>query len=123
MRRSGYTLNELIIVVIIIGVIVSMALPRYSSLMERMRSAEGVETLTALLNAEKMYFIDNDRYTSNISELDVEIPASNIFSPPELSDNPAQLASVRRITGEYYLDINENGVISCTGDICSRLGY
>ena len=122
----GFTLYELLFTIVIIGVIVAMALPRYGASVERMRSAEAVQTLTAILNAEKMYFIDNHSYTSDMNQLDVEIPTSNLFSPPELQSDPtAPLASVRRNdpNNAYYLFIDENGVITCTGDSCPQLGY
>ena len=125
--EKAYTMNEILIVIIVISVLISIALPRYASTVERMRSAEGVQTLTALLQAEKMYFVDNNTYTSDISTLDVEIPTSNLFSAPEIleADNDNLLVSVRRNdpANAYYLEIDENGVMTCRGDSCLQLGY
>ena len=113
-------------VVIVIGVLVSMALPHYSLTVEKMRSTEGIQTLTALLNGQKSYFLDNDAYADNIDRLDVEIPSSNFFDTPIVENDANRVATVVRSTGAYEFAIDENGVITCvdlSGDTCSHLGY
>ncbi len=128
--QKGFTLMELLVVVIILGVLVSVALPRYNLAVERTRSAEGVQTLTALLSGQKSYFLDNNFYTTQLSDLDVEIPSSNIFNTPTLGVPPDDpLAAVVRSSGayQYQLSIDQNGVITCVtvagDDICGSLGY
>ena len=131
-KERAFTLTELIIVLVIIGVLASIALPRYQVTIEKMRSAEGVNILTALLGAQKRYAAENDGdYTSNRGDLDVTIPASANFNAPTVSaSNP--IARIRRIDSatsgidDYTLRITDTGTISCSGGgggICGKMGY
>ena len=124
--QTGFTFAELLVTVVIMSVLVAMAIPRYTLSVEKTRSAEGVQTLTALLNAQKLYFLDNDVYADNISRLDVEIPPSGIFDPPIVENDANRLAEVTRSTGAYRLSINEDGALNCDDlgeNICSAMGY
>lgn len=55
-RNSAFTLTEVVAVIIIIGVLANLALPRYHIFVERMRAAEGMQILTALLGAQNAFF-------------------------------------------------------------------
>ncbi len=50
-KKSGFTLLEIIIVVIIIGVLASLALPRFFKMVEYSRSAEALNSITAIRGA------------------------------------------------------------------------
>lgn len=123
-QNNGFTLAEIITVMIIVSVLASLALPRLTGSLERVRAAEGVEILTALLRAQEAYKLENGNYTATLSNLDVEITRAQYFViPPTVAVNP--VASITRIGG-YRLSINQNGIISCVnvGAItCAKAGY
>jgi len=131
-KEWAFTLVELIVVLVIIGVLASMALPRFQVTIEKVRSAEGVNILTALLGAQKRYAAENGgAYTSSMSNLDVTIPASANFNPPTVSSS-SPLAAISRIDSPtsgidgYTLTISDTGAISCSGGgggICGKMGY
>ena len=50
-KKSGFTLLEIIIVVIIIGVLASLALPRFFRMVEYSRTAEALTAITAIRGA------------------------------------------------------------------------
>ena len=71
--KKGFTLIELLVVVLIIGILSSVALPQYTKSVEKARSAEAVTLLGNLANAEQIYAMNGNGYTSN---LDIEIPTT-----------------------------------------------
>jgi prepilin-type N-terminal cleavage/methylation domain-containing protein len=131
-NNAGFTLSEIITVIIIIGITASLALPRFNNTFERMRASEGVQILTALLGAQRAYEFENGAYATNPNLLDVTIDRSSNFLLPPTVDNPGNpanpIARIRRIGGGgYWLQINEEGTIDCTnqGDnpSCAQAGY
>lgn len=113
-------------VVVIMVVIMLAGLPRYLTVVEKARSAEGVEILTALCKAQKRYALENDgNFTNNINDLDLTIPQSNNFNAPTVAADGS--ATIVR-AGRYTFSININGNLICSpangGDpICTKMGY
>ena len=132
-NKAGFTLSEIITVIIIVGIMASLALPRFTGTFERMRAAEGVQILTALLSAQKTYRFERGAYATDPTVLDVTIDRSSNFIIPPSVANPADpvanwIARIRRSGGNgYWLQINENGTITCANaggsPSCAQAGY
>ena len=77
-NQYAFTLIEILITVIIIGVLASIALPNFYIAVEKVKSAEGVSLLTAILSAEKRWVFDNSAttYTSALDNLDIGKPGT-----------------------------------------------
>ena len=78
-NRSGFTLLEIIIVIIIVGVLASLALPRFFSTVEFSKSTESFAGMTALRQSmERCYLASGGNYTGcTLAGLDVENPANS----------------------------------------------
>ncbi len=59
---KGFTLIELIIVVIVIGILATVAVPQYLKAVERAKGGKARHALGVIAQAEKMYRADNDAY-------------------------------------------------------------
>lgn len=91
-KNAGFTLMEIMIVVVIIGVLGAIAIPSYSSYVTRGKRSEG---RTALLDAAaklERFYSDNSRYAT----ADDTFPALTNFS-------------TSTETGKYNLSITTSG--------------
>ena len=123
-NKKSFTLVEIIVVIIIIGMMAAFALPRFGTTVEVTRASEGRQILTALWAAQRKYAIDNGRYANDTADLDTRVN-SQLFTVA-VSANRATLATVSRTTGEYELVIAENGTIACTDTVaglCQKIGF
>lgn len=126
--KKGFTLIELIFAVVVVGILAGLALPRFSDTIEKSRTAEAINILETLRNAQEVYNLENGVYTGTPGNLDVTIPASKNFKPPKVSAAPDPLASIGRNAGgyKYTLTIDIDGTVRCAGtapaNICTKLG-
>ncbi len=75
-NKRGFTLLEIIIVIIIIGVLASLALPRFFKTVEFSRASEALSNLSSIRGAmQRCYVIDNAYTACNVwTALDIEDP-------------------------------------------------
>ena len=86
---SGFTLVELIIVVIVIGILAAVGMPQYTKAIEKARGAEMSAGLNNIQQGEKIYFANNEKYleagaagtadtngltSGNQKDLDINLP-------------------------------------------------
>jgi len=78
--QKGFTLVELAIVIVIIGVLASFGVPRFRDAVERSKAGESLNYLSAVRAAQERYHAREGTYASDIPDLDVSIPAPKYFS-------------------------------------------
>ena len=69
LKIQGFTLIELMIVVVIIGIIAAVAYPSYNNSVPKARRSDGQAALMDIMNAEERYFTENNTYTTTIADV------------------------------------------------------
>jgi type IV pilus assembly protein PilA len=67
MKRKGFTLIELMIVVAIIGILAAIAIPNFLRFQARAKQSEAKQNLGAIFTAYTSYFSDNNTFPSAAS--------------------------------------------------------
>ncbi len=78
MKNKGFTLLELLVVVLIIGILAGIALPQYRKSVEKAKLSEALLNFQTLKNAMDRYMLqnvcpDNPTYWPDDIQLDVEL--------------------------------------------------
>lgn len=71
--KKGFTLVEMLVVVIIIGVLTAVALPSYMKSVEKTRTAQAVSTLGQIAKAQHIYNAKYGRYSATFLPLNLDL--------------------------------------------------
>ena len=76
----GFTLVELAVVVVIIGVLAAFGVPRFLQSVERSKASEAFAYLSAVRTAQERYHAREGTYADVITQLDIQVPVPAYFS-------------------------------------------
>lgn len=68
-RQGGITLLELMIVLVIVGILATVAFPSYKAYVDRAKRAEAKALLMEAAARMERYFFDNNQYTTTATNL------------------------------------------------------
>lgn len=72
--RAGFTLIEVLLVVVIIGILVGMAIPKFGGRVEQAKQARAESDVNNISIALRLFEVDNGRYPASLAEL-LQAPA------------------------------------------------
>jgi len=76
MRRfyKGFTLTELLVVVIILSILATLSLPMLVKTIEKAKLGEAASNLNLIRTGQKIYFLEYGEFSPTITDLNVEDP-------------------------------------------------
>lgn len=136
MNYKAFTLIELIVVIIIIGILASIALPQYGRYIEGTRTSEALEILGAIRQAQVRYGMEQAVFARDVPDLDLDLASISStagryfdFDGAQGSGNPAPDDGIDNIVGlatrngiqvtggyntSYQVAIRESGAIEAS---------
>jgi len=124
-REQGFTLIELMVVVLIIAILVAIAIPTFLGARERAQDKSAQSDLRNALTAAKVLYTDTESYVQTAAELEGVEPsldfddavASSSTSVVGIVDAAAEILFVRQSEAGDWFAIYENettGTNSCS---------
>jgi len=115
MNKKGFTLVEVLIVVIIIGILAAIGIPQFAASIEKSKGGEARAGLGHIQTAEKVFFAENEYYTSNLASLDISLTQKFWSFAISTPSSTTYLATASRSGGTHSgqtLTMDQAGTIS-----------
>ena len=68
-REPGFTMLELVIVMLIIGILAAIAYPSYTAYTRRANRVDATEALLRIADRQTRHYLQNNTYTTDLTEL------------------------------------------------------
>lgn len=75
-NRKGFSLVEILVVVLIVGILGAVALPQYQAAVIKSKLSTLMPMVRAIASAEERHYLAIGEYAANVSDLDVNFPSN-----------------------------------------------
>lgn len=72
-QKEGFTLIEILVVILIVGILAAVALPQYQKVVWRSRSTEMKVFAKNLADAQGVHYLNNGSYAQDFSTMDIKL--------------------------------------------------
>lgn len=117
--EGGFTLIELLVVIIIIAILAAIAIPMYLSQRQKGWESNAKSDLRNAAVAQESYFTDNDGYSGDTGELEVEgwNPSGDVtLTIDEATDTTYCMTATHDSGGDTFIFDSEDGLQNSTED-------
>jgi len=127
--RKAFTLVELAVVIVIIGVLAAFGVPKFLQSVEKSKASEAFNYWSAVQSAQERYIAQNGTYwqTTSTDSLDIALPILQYFTGPTITSTSTTAGSptwggtlTRKLSssyGEYTVAWTQDGFDSVNSNI------
>lgn len=119
-KNMGFTLVELAVVIVIIGVLAAFAVPRFRDAVERSKAGESFNYLSSVRSSQERYYARLGTYSNSVTKLDIKMSTPKYFTVGKISaGSTGSLESSWKLTltrkgasagyGAYTVTFTEDG--------------
>lgn len=112
-KLSAFTLSELLVVLVIIGVLILLALPSLMPLITKARSLEAKQALKHVHTLQKTYYYEYAKFGTSLSDIGYE--GENLTTDADNPGNANYLIEIVESTPANYL-ARATAVVDFDGD-------
>ena len=121
--KKGFTLVELMVVIVIIGILAALAIPRFLGATNKTKAAEFKPVLKQLYTLQEAYKQERDEYSALESNLAFELPNANqarfTYSAKDPGDAAAE-ATANAVVGNAHLKTLGSIKTTAGGDLAQH---
>ena len=97
-NKKGFTLMELLTVVVIIGLLTSIALPIYRKAVEKSKASDALTAMQAVAKSEHELYLVKNKYTKDFTDLDIDLKG--------------EIENSKLKTAYYNYELLDNGILA-----------
>ena len=126
-KKKAFTLTELLVVVIVLGVLAAVAVPKFSRVLETRRTTEAENMLSAVRMEQEKRCTLGKKYTGDFADISTVAYAKTGVAEAKSSNYTYKLTTVgveaNRADSNYTLKIPsyKSGELCCSGEGCEAL--
>jgi type IV pilus assembly protein PilE len=113
-NEEGFSMTELLVALVIIGILVLIALPRLMPIVNKAKATEAKLNLNQAYMLEKAFKLENDRYSNNLTEIGFEqetLVTNGGTARYEIKITASDLNSFK-ITATSVVDFDGDGIFN-----------
>lgn len=120
-KKKAFTLTELLVVVVIIGILATVALPKFNKVLVTRRTTEAEEMMRAIRTEQERRCALDKPYATDFAALSDIVPSTSTDSYDYVAQAAGMNARSKQLNYQLQMPSYADGRICCEGDGCSQL--